>query len=78
MAVTDLNFYFASKSNCAAKFDQLIERDKSPAFLRIYFANSTAVVEKRSVSLSEALSAKLKKRGLDINQSVAFIKDKKY
>lgn len=76
MAVTDLNFKLLSKSNCA-KFDQLIDKDTSAKFLRIYFPNSTAVVEKKDVCLSEALSTKLKKRSLDINQCVAYIKDKK-
>lgn len=76
MAVIDLNFEIVSKSNCA-KFDNLIEKDKKPTFLRIYFPNSTAVVEKKEIRLSEALSAKLKKRSLDINQCVAYIKDKK-
>ncbi|RNA22154.1 hypothetical protein BpHYR1_050008, partial [Brachionus plicatilis] len=75
MAVTDLNFQFASKPSCD-KLNQLIERGKSPAFLRIYFPNSTAVVEKKDISLCEALSAKLKKRNLDISQCVAYIKDK--
>ena len=48
------------------------------SFLRIYFKNSTAVVERKSISLKQSLSSKLKKNNLDIESCVAYSKENKY
>ncbi|CAF0705941.1 unnamed protein product [Brachionus calyciflorus] len=78
--MADLHFKFGHQNLNQLnneKFNNLIEKEKSvPSFLRIYFANSTAVVEKKNISLHEALNFKLKKRNLDIDHCVAYIKDK--
>lgn len=45
------------------------------AFLRIYIGSSTAVVEKKSLPLRDALASKLKSRNLEVDKCIAYIKE---
>ena len=49
----------------------------TPQFLRVHIDSYTAVVQKKPITLRDALQKKLKNQNLDIEKCVAFIKESK-
>ena len=61
--------------------EQLVEPNgnkREPDLLRVHIDTYTAVIQKKPVLLKDALQVKLKTRNLEIESSVAFVRDSKF